>query len=264
MPTETLTPIPTATSTPTPTPTPTPQPTPDGFPRVAIVPILMYHHIREVPPGANAIEKDLTVTPADFEAQLAFLKEQGYQTISLEDLIYYLAIGRPLPPKPIVLTFDDGYRDAYTYAFPLLQEYGFIGSFFPITSFSDEGREEYLTWEQVVEMAQAGMEFGSHSKDHPDLRNKSFDFLVWQTLGSKESVEAHSGQTVRFFSYPAGRYDENVIVVLASAGYWAALTEHQGTLQSATAPYELRRIRVRGSYDIEDFIYWLNYWLLNP
>lgn len=262
--TPTATPTSTPTATPTPTPTPTLQPTPDGFPRVVVLPILMYHHIGEVPPGADEIRRDLTVSVENFEEQLVYLQAQGYQTIALVDVIYYLTIGRPLPPKPIVLTFDDGYRDAYTQAFPLLQKYGFMGSFFPITSFSDEGLDEYLSWEQVAEMAEAGMEFGSHSKDHPDLRDQPYDFLVWQTLGSKESVEAHSGQQVYFFSYPAGRYDEEVIAVLASAGYWGALTEHQGALQSAKTPFELLRIRIRGSYEIEDFIYWLNYWLENP
>jgi peptidoglycan/xylan/chitin deacetylase (PgdA/CDA1 family) len=223
----------------------------------------MYHHVGELPPEADPIRQDLTVSRENFEAQLSYLSGLGFETIPLQDLIYYMTTGRPLPAKPIVLTFDDGYRDNYQVAFPLLQKYGYHGSFFVLTDFVDRGLEEYLTWPQIEELYGAGMEIASHSKDHPDLRDRSFDFLVWQLLGSRETLEAHIPEPVRFFSYPAGKYDDQVIAVLESSGYWGALVETQGAHHSAARPYELQRVRVRGSYSAEDFAFWLNYWMLN-
>jgi peptidoglycan/xylan/chitin deacetylase (PgdA/CDA1 family) len=221
----------------------------------------MYHYISPVPPSASRLRRDLTVPPDRFEAHLQFLRDAGYTTISLEDLYWYLMTGRPLPDKPIILTFDDAYRDNYEIAFPLLKKYGFKATFLAITDFIDWGYERYVTWEQLREMQQAGMEIGAHSRDHPDLRGRDTDFLVWQILGPREAIEAHVGVRPRFFSYPSGAYDENVIAVLRSAHYWGAVTTHQGTLQSSDRPFELRRIRVRGYYGPDELAYWINFWM---
>ncbi|HID86951.1 MAG TPA: polysaccharide deacetylase family protein, partial [Anaerolineae bacterium] len=246
---------------PSPAPSPPPQPTPDGIRREVKVPILMYHHIAVPPPDADAIRRDLSVPPANFEAHLRYLAEEGYQSISLRDLLFHLAIGQPLPPKPIILTFDDGYVDNYANAFPLLKKYGFTATFFIITDFVDWGYEEYMTWDQLREMAQAGMEIEAHSRDHPDLRGKPLDYLVWQILGPKEAIEAHTGHTVRFFNYPSGRYDEEVVKVLRSAHYWGAVVISQGADHSSEQPFKLRRIRVRGGYTEKDLAWWLDHWL---
>ncbi|MCS7261247.1 MAG: polysaccharide deacetylase family protein, partial [Anaerolineae bacterium] len=101
-----------------------PVPTPDGVARTVDVPILMYHYISKPPPDADRYRRDLSLAPEDFEAHLAWLRSQGYQGITLHALVFHLVAGWPLPEKPIVLTFDDGYRDHYTNAFPLLQRYG--------------------------------------------------------------------------------------------------------------------------------------------
>jgi len=268
--------IPTATlhptSTPTPirrfllSPTPTliPQPTPDGTTRQTIVPILMYHHVAVPPPDSDAIYRDLSVSPTNFEGQLRYLIENGYQPITLSDLIMHLQVGQPLASKPVVLTFDDGFRDQYTNAYPLLKRYGFVATFFIITGFVDEGRDEYMSWAEIELLHANGMEIGSHSYTHPGLRGKSFDYIVWQVLGSKEAIEARTHEAVRFFSYPSGQYDQRVIDVLRSAGYWGAVTVEAGSLQSSQHPFELRRIRVRGGYLLRHFDHWFNHWLAHP
>ena len=107
-----------------------------------------------------------------FESHLKYLKENGYHAITLDELLDFLTTGKPLPEKPVILTFDDGYADNYTNAFPLLQKYGMIGHFFIITDFVNEKRAEYMTWPQIEEMSAAGQRFGSHSRDHPDLKGK--------------------------------------------------------------------------------------------
>jgi len=252
-------------SLPTPTITPTAMRCllPDGVLREATVPILMYHHVGEPPPGADAIRLDLTVLPSQFEAQLAYLSEEGYETIHLSDLIMHLQMGRRLPLKPIVITFDDGYHDIFTNAYPLLKEYGFVATFFIITSLADEGREEYLSWEEIKALHAAGMEIGSHTYTHPDLRGQPYDYVVWQILGSKEAIEARIKEPVRLFAHPSGRHDQQVVEVLQSTGFWGAVAISQGAHQSSDRIFGLQRIRVRGSYSLWDFAYWLNYWLEN-
>lgn len=236
-------------------------PPPDGVVREANVPILMYHYISVPPLGADKIRVGLSVPPANFEAHLQYLKDNGYHSISLHQLLLNLTRGEPLPERPIILTFDDGYRDNYENAFPLLQKYGFTATFFLITNFIDEGRPAYVTWEQVKQLAQAGNEIGAHTRDHPDLRGKDIDFLVWQILGSKEAIQNGAGITPRFFSYPSGKYDDNVIAVLASAHYWGAVTVTQGVHQSSDMPLELQRIRIDGSYGANQLDWLLNYYL---
>jgi peptidoglycan/xylan/chitin deacetylase (PgdA/CDA1 family) len=236
-------------------------PPPDGVIRDAKVPILMYHYISEPPVGADEIRKNLTISPGVFEAHLQYLLNNGYRTISLHQLTLHLTRGEPLPEKPIILTFDDGYRDNYENAFPLLKQYGFTGTFFLLTNFVDEGRTAYLTWDQVKELAAAGNEIGAHSRDHPDLRGRDSDFLVWQILGSKEAIQNGAGITPRFFSYPSGKYDENVIAILASAHYWGAVTVKQGVHQSSDAPFELQRIRIHGHYGTDELDWVLKYYL---
>ncbi|MGQ9467393.1 MAG: polysaccharide deacetylase family protein, partial [Anaerolineae bacterium] len=251
-PTPPLTPTP--TPTPSPTPTPTPTPTPGPLPDFAEVPILMYHHVEDPPPGADRIRRDLTVRPEMFEAQLQYLAEAGYHTVTLTDLYLYLTEGRPLPERPVILTFDDGYRDAYTVVFPLLQKYGFVGTFFVLATPAHYASPQYLDWGMMKEMADAGMEIQGHGRDHVDLRNRSYEFLVYQILGIKEAVEYHTGQPVRFFCYPSGQYDASVIAVVRSAGYWGAVTTEYGRIHTREGLYTLHRIRIRGADPLETFI----------
>lgn len=212
----------------------------------------MYHYISKPPADADAIRLDLSVPPALFEEHLQYLRDTGYTSITLRDLLLALQIGYPLPPKPVIITLDDGYRDAYTEAFPLLRYYGFTATFFLITGLIDEGHPGYLTWEQVTEMSAAGMDMEAHGHTHVDLRGRSVDYLIWQILGAKEAIEARTHKAVRFFCYPSGKYDEQVARVLQSANYWGAVTTEHGALQCSTRPFELRRIRVRGTYHAED------------
>jgi len=254
-PTKTFTPSRTPSPTPTHTATPTftPWPTPDGVTRTLEVPILMYHHIAVPPPDANVYEIDLSVVPDEFAAQLAYLRDNGYTSISLYDLQYALALGYPLPANPILLTFDDGYVDMYTEAYPLLRQYGFTAAFFVVTDFVDLGYPAYLNWAQIEEMAAGGMDFGPHSRDHQDLRRRDHDFLVWEILGPRQTLEAHLGRQPRFYAYPSGHYDDAVIQVLKEAGFWGALTTAHGTEHTLDDMFTLTRIRVRGGEGLSTF-----------
>ena len=260
-PTETAT----ATFTPTPTHTATNNATPvivlpsSGYRGQTLqVPILMYHYLSTPPPGADLIRRDLSVSPTQFASHLAYLREAGYETISFVQLAY-AAIGQAeLPAKPVLITFDDGYRDSYENAFPLLQKYGYKATFFIFTQPIQTANVDFLSWEMVVEMHKAGMEFGSHSHTHPDLSSSNLDFVFSEVLTSKQLIEQHIGEPVRFFCYPAGRYDNLTMEVVKSAGFWGAVTTRWGVEHSLENRFELPRVRVRGSDTAQDLAHKLN------
>ena len=268
-PSPTASPTPTITPTPTtsPTPAPTPGPTPDGVARTARVPILMYHYISDPPPGAHPYRVGNSLAPETFAAHLDYLQAEGYTTIPLKDLISHLATGSPeLPEKPTILTFDDGYEDNYLNAFPALAERDMMGTFFIITDFAnqaetDETYKNYANWEQLAEMADGGMEIGSHSRNHPNLAGKDLDYLVWQALGSKEAIEANIGYHPHILSYPAGSYDQLVIDVFRSAHFWGAVTTQQGVEHSSEGddPFELKRVRISNTTGVPQLEALLDY-----
>jgi len=233
---------------------PTPEPTPVVLPDQAQVPILMYHYVSDLPPDADRYRVDLTVLPEDFKAQLQYLADAGYHAITLTDVYLHLTQGVPLPEKPVVLTFDDGYRDAYEVVFPMLLDYGFTGTFFVLATPTHFESPSYMTWAQMKEMADAGMEIQAHGRDHVDLRGRSYDYLVYQTLGIQEAIEHHTGRLPRFFCYPSGKRDANVIAVLKSAGYWGAVTTEWGQTHTRENLFEMPRIRIRGTDRLADFV----------
>ena len=233
-----------------PTPTPTDVPLPDQV----VVPILMYHYVSELPADADVYRRDLTVSPGAFDAQLQYLDEAGYHPITLTDLYLNLTEGYPLPEKPVVLTFDDGYRDAYEVVFPKLLDHGFPATFFVLATPAHHESDDYLTWAQMTEMSEAGMSIQAHGRDHVDLRDRSYDFLVYQVLGIKEAIEHHTGKTPRFFCYPSGHRDSDVIKVLDSAGYWGAVTTEWGQTHGREYLFEMPRLRIQGEDTLAVFV----------
>jgi len=234
-------------------------PVPDGENRQVRVPILMYHHISDPPRGSDEIMRDLSLPGPDFELQLRYLINEGYQSITMQDLIRYIQQGAPLPAKPVLLTFDDGYKDAFTVAFPLLKKYGFTGTFFIFTKPINEENREYLSWQEVELMSAAGMEIGSHSYSHPDLRKLSAAALQKEILGSKKDIEAYIQKPVLFFCYPSGAYDSRIVQAVSEAGYWGAVTTQQGAIHSSDNRLALQRVRVHGEAGLERFDALLNW-----
>jgi peptidoglycan/xylan/chitin deacetylase (PgdA/CDA1 family) len=267
-PTQTATPLPTSTSTPAeiePTaivpPAPIRPPSPDGVVRSADVPILMYHYISASPSVQDRIRYGLSVPPEMFEAQLKLLADNGYTTISLRDLYEYLALGKALPDKSIILTFDDGYFDNYANAFPILQKYDMLGTFFVLTGPADDGEAAYLTWDMITEMSNAGMDIQLHSREHLDMRNRSFDWLVFQIIGGRQSIEGHTGKPVIFMAYPSGKYDAAVLRFLQDNNFWAAVTTASGVTHTLSEPLLWDRVRISGQTDLRAFARMLG---LNP
>lgn len=251
MPQETAVP---PTETPSPTPTLPALPTPSSsYSYTVKVPILMYHYISVPPEDADIYRTDLSVTPDDFRTQMAYLAVNGFTTIDFYDLSLAITGKITLPAKPVIITMDDGYRDNYENAFPILQEFGQEATFFIVSEFIDFGYENYLTWEMVEEMAAAGMRFESHSRTHADLRSQPRDFLIWQILGSQETLAHHIGYVPRYFSYPAGWYDEETIGVLQDLDFWGAVTTAGGKWHGYDGRYAWQRLRVRHTTPLAEF-----------
>jgi len=246
--------LPTPTPTPEPTQFPAYAPTPDGIVRTLRVPILMYHYLSEPPPDADIYRRDLSVSPTLFAEHLDRMLAEGYVTVSLYQVIDALQRGAPLPDRPVVITFDDGYRDNYENAFPLLRERGMVATIFVITDFIDEQRPAYLTWDMAREMLAAGISIESHGRNHVSLAGKDDDYLVWQALGSLETIEYELGVRPRFISYPAGEYDRRTIEIFQSAHYWAGVTTRQGATLDNQRLFELPRVRVRNTTTADELI----------
>jgi peptidoglycan/xylan/chitin deacetylase (PgdA/CDA1 family) len=218
----------------------------DGTLRRIRVPILMYHYVSNLPPDADATRTQLTVDPIMFRAHLSYLAQNGYNTISLYQLDDALMRGTPLPPRPVILTFDDGYIDHYINVFPALKENGFTATFFIITQRADSNDPVYLNWTQIENMAAAGMSMESHTKTHRDLRERDYDFLVYELLGSLQSLGAHTGYPSHMFAYPVGHYDDTTLSVLEQLSVWRALTTERGALHTTDNRLEVPRVRING------------------
>jgi peptidoglycan/xylan/chitin deacetylase (PgdA/CDA1 family) len=231
----------------------------DGTLRQIRVPVLMYHYISELPPDADDIRINLTLHPETFRAHLEYLNRNNYQTISLYEINRALENGHALPQKPVVLTFDDGYDDHHQVVFPLLKSYGFTGTFFIVTQFVDERRVGYMGWEHVREMAAAGMSMEAHTKTHPTLDARAYEFLVYQILGSIESLEHHTGQRPRMFSYPVGRYDRDTLSVMQSTDILRAVTTQPGAYHTTDNRLEVTRLRISNDTGVPGLAYLLEH-----
>lgn len=247
-----------ALSPPTPevivTPTTQSLPTPSGhYSWTLKVPILMYHYISEPPADADIYRVDLSVSPDMFRQQMAWLRDNGYSTIDFYELTRAIVGHAELPEKPVLLSFDDGYLDNYDAAFPILQEYGFKGTFFIVTDFVDSGREGYMTWPMIEEMSRAGHRIESHSRTHPDLRDKSRDGLIWEILGSQQTIAAHIGYTPRYFCYPGGDYNADTIQMLRELDFWGATTTANDTWHGFNERFEWGRLRIRNNTTLQEF-----------
>lgn len=219
----------------------------DGTLRRMRVPILMYHYVSPLPPGADTLRVGLTVHPDQFRGHLDLLRSQGYSTVTMYEVYLALTQGYALQPNPIVLTFDDGYAEHLDTVMPMLREYGFRGTFFIITGFADDLRAGYLTWPQVQTLAASGMEVAAHSKSHPDLRGRDYDFLVYEVYGSLESIRVNVGPTIQSFAYPMGRYDDGTVQILQQTNVAAAVTTEHGATHTTDRVLELRRLRVQNT-----------------
>ncbi|HET7016513.1 MAG TPA: polysaccharide deacetylase family protein [Streptosporangiaceae bacterium] len=187
------------------------------------VPILMYHEITAEP----VLTGRLAVPPDTFAQQLGYLKAAGYHTLTAGQFANALAWKAPLPAKPVVLTFDDGFADFYYTALPLMQRLGLVGTLFVTSGWTgasggylnEHSPPGMLTGEQIREIAAAGIEIGAHSVTHPELDQISAGSLRQELVGGKQALEDLLGAPVPGLAYPFGYSSKAVRDSAAATGY---------------------------------------------
>lgn len=196
----------------------------------------------------------LSVAPQEFEKQMVYLKEAGFQTIAPDELAAYLEGQGDLPPKPVLITFDDGYADNYINAYPVLKKYGFKAVIFVITDYLDQ-YPAYFTWAQAKEMSQNGITIASHTMGHRSMTDLTDEELVKELEGSASAIKAHLGQDAQFVAYPTGTYNLHTADVVRKCGYRAAFTIKYGNVDKASNLYALERVPIfRTAHTFSDFI----------
>ena len=214
-------------------------------PNEAIVPILLYHHV-----GIPQSESLYYISPIEFERQMVLLREWGYQTISVELLVRAIKEGAELPPKPIILTFDDGGETISTKALPILQKYGFTGSAYIVYNYV--GISAYMDVDQIRGLYAAGWEIGSHSISHMDLTVRT-DRQMEEIVDSRRKLQTLLGVPILTFAYPFGEYDKDSLHYVHYVGYIAAMGLGNETLQGNKNLFYLYRMAVNGNQNLEAF-----------
>jgi peptidoglycan/xylan/chitin deacetylase (PgdA/CDA1 family) len=237
------------TTAPTTTTRPVPLPKPKArrrrvSPHHAPVPILMYHVIGV--PAPTAPNRALYVSPRDFAAQLRWLHARGYHAVTLHRVYEYWHQGYALPPRPIVLSFDDGYPQDLTKALPALR-----ARRWPAVLNLQIGN---LTPARVRTLMRYGWEIDAHTFTHPDLTTLDAPHLHREVAGARIWIRDVLHVPVLFFCYPSGRYDARVVSAVRRAGYVGATTTEFGLARPSDGIYRLRRIPVDGTKGLRDFV----------
>ncbi len=207
------------------------------------VPVLMYHSIGDEP------NNDAVISKERFAEQMAFLHSKQYNTLTLDELYGYITAKKPLPSKPVVITFDDGYRDTYEAALPILKQYGFRSTMFiPV---GDVGK--YLTWQQLREMKAAGMDIGSHSYTHRELAGLSREVQATEITKAKELLDRELNQDTRWFCYPYGTFNQTTKELLKANGITIAVTINPGWTKAGDDPLTLQRVWLGNGVTLKHF-----------
>jgi len=215
------------------------------------VPILMYHYVENVTDERDTLRRSMATRPIFFEEQLRYLKNAGYTSITLADLRAALAGTGRIPEKSYILTFDDGYRDFYTDAYPILKKYGMKSINYIIVNHI--GRSGNLTEDMIREMNSSGLvEIGCHTLNHDYLPKDAPPRARKEIVDCKSQLESRFGVKVESFAYPGGYYNSDVVKLVAEAGFKTAVNTVPGVIHSMDDIFTLKRIRT-GNLDAAVF-----------
>ncbi|MEK7679552.1 MAG: polysaccharide deacetylase family protein [Deltaproteobacteria bacterium] len=241
------------------------------------IPVLMYHHI-------SPLKGDtITVTPEVFEAHMRLLKDQGFFTPSLHELMDFIEGKAGFKGKAAVITFDDGYLDNYIYGFPVLKSLGIKAVVFLVTGWADmaslQGLDKFglidayravpvphnrtkelieradaakvvMDWAMIEEMRASGfVEFGSHTMTHRECDKLKEDELDKELRGSKSAIEARLKTECKYLSWPRGKYNAACLRAAKEAGYSAVFTTEPGVCKPGDDPFSIKRIVVKDDVD---------------
>ena len=232
-----------------------------------VIPVLMYHSVSNDPETDAHPYFWVNTTPERFDSQMRFLKENNYDVISLSHAVEFLYGAGNKSDKHVsyvVITFDDGFRDFYLNAFPILQKYGFTATvFLPTNYITDHTKKmagkEHLSWDEVAELYKHGISFGSHTANHPQLKSLNRDDVNFEIRHSKQIIESKIGAPVDSFSYPFAFPEEDkeltsyLTETLASSGYKYGVSTRIGRASVKDPVYFLKRLPVNSRDDLAFF-----------
>ncbi len=219
------------------------------------VPVLTYHKL-----SRNGTPDAMTVRGADFEAQMRFLRENGYRVIPLDDLFEFLQFRRQIPARSVVITFDDGWRSVYDIAWPILKKYGYPATIFVYTDLI-VGSRETLSWEQVRELSRNGFDIQAHSKTHRYLGRKErkesfreyFEAVRKEIVESSKIIRKHTGREVKYLAYPYGDTNALVVAMTRHEGYRLAFTVERESAPFFSNDYRVSREMIFGTFSLKEF-----------
>lgn len=215
------------------------------------VPILNYHKV-------DILNNALSISPQEFEEQMEYLNKNNYHTITPDQLLAYLKSGKQLPDKPIMITFDDGYLDNYSNAYPIMKKYGFTATIFVVTNLVNHD-ERFMTWNQAKEMQKSGFVFGSHTANHTSLTTLTKEQVMNELNQSRNEITRQLGKPPKYFAYPTGTYNLEIEDMVRKAGYKAAFTIEYGQVGADSDLYLLQRIPIfKGQRTFRSFFIRLN------
>ena len=223
------------------------------------LPILTYHNVGYARPGAHPL---LTVSPDRFESQVRWLARHGYSSISPSNWVAWLTERQPIPKKSVLITFDDGYEDIVQYALPVLSHYGFKAIVYVVTDLVGKGNEwdlragwgelRLMSQGQIMDWAAKGIEFGSHTRRHPDLRSLSQDELEDELFGSAAELQRMLGVAPPSFAYPYGHFNRTVNECAARV-YQTSVTVVEALCSDNDQPNLMPRIWIRPDEGLSRF-----------
>ncbi|MCJ7689842.1 MAG: polysaccharide deacetylase family protein [Clostridiaceae bacterium] len=210
------------------------------------VPILMYHSV------GNTNENELIISPALLKQEMQWLKDNGYATITLDDLHNYFINNKPIPKKSVVLTFDDGYADNYTNMYPIMKEFRFSATVFIITNTVDKDAN-YLTSAQLKEMNANGIDIESHTAHHDLLGTMSYEKQLKILKDSKAFLENLLNKKINYISYPEGSYNTSTPKAAKDAGYIMGITTDGRWSSKKDGMYKLERVYISALFNMNTF-----------
>ncbi|HVR47343.1 MAG TPA: polysaccharide deacetylase family protein [Candidatus Binatia bacterium] len=211
--------------------------------------VLMYHRVDVSAPG-DYISEALTVPPAQFAGELQYLHDQGLHTVGIAELDRDLREHRSVA-RDVLITFDDGYADQFSYAFPILQRYGDVATFF--VNVGTIGTPRHMSWDQVETMSRAGMSIGCHGVTHVDLSELGASAQSYQIDRCVQTLSARLHSGVLAYAYPSGAFDAETITLEQQAGLIFGFTTDPRFQTDAQSPYELTRRRIKSGMTAADF-----------
>jgi peptidoglycan/xylan/chitin deacetylase (PgdA/CDA1 family) len=219
-----------------------------------IVPVLCYHNLGEAAKGR------LVLAASKFEEQMRYLKANGYRVVSLREFVAFSQLGRQLPQRSVVLTFDDGYKSFKQYAYPLLKELGFAATLFVYTDYVGAGRNA-LSWSDLRDLQGEGFDIEAHSKTHGDLRRAPGEAdaqyarrMQTELAQPQDLFEKNLGRRSSVIAFPYGAWDEGVLAKAGEYGYVAGFSVRRQGNASFIRPLAGNRSQIYSEMTLEDFV----------